>query len=162
MKLSLRPESMSCAEWEPSSEGHDAEEQDDGGGQQGGQLLGSLAGVALDGRQVARDEDHGEERDNEDDNDPVDVHNVLNESAPEVVHVVGDPVADESVAESLDTIERELEDCGSHHKEQGAPAWRTLAEGERSHQDRKVNEAVCLFASPGSADQCQTVGFSTL
>ena len=33
---------------------------------------------------------------------------------------------DDSVAEPLDTIESELEEGGSHHKDQGSPAWRFL------------------------------------
>ena len=113
---------MSRAEGEASSKGHDAEKQDYGGGKEGGQLPCSLAGVALDSRKVVRDKDHREERNNEDDYDAVDVYNILDESAPEVIHVVGDSVADESVAEPLDTIERELEDCGSHHKDRRAQA----------------------------------------
>ena len=44
---------------------------------------------------------------------------------------------DDSVAESLDTIESELEEGGSHHKDQGSPAWRFLVEGDRWDQDRK-------------------------
>ena len=83
------------------------------------------------------DKHYRQERYYKDDYDAVDVYNVLHQSTPEFIHVVGDSILDDSVAEPLDTIESELEEGGSHHKDQGSPAWRSLVEGECLDQDQK-------------------------
>ena len=119
------PERMTSEEGETGSEGDEAEQPYDCGGQQGGQL-GVL--LALDGRGVPDGPGHREQGDAEDDHDAVDVCHVLHEGGAQVAHGVGGSVPVESVTEPLDTIEEQLEGRGGDHQEGDAPVWRLLPE----------------------------------
>ena len=103
----------------------------------GGELLGSFPFVLLDRRDVVDNEQEGEEGKDDKEDQAVDIDNILNESPPQIVHVVVKPLLGETVSELLDAEEDHLEDCGTDDEDRDSSSRRKLGKGVTLGQLRR-------------------------
>ena len=100
--------------------------------QDGGELLSLLPLVLLDRRDVVNDEQEGEKGKDDEDDQAVDIDDILDEIAPEIVHIAVKPVPGETVSELLDAVEAQLEDCGTDDEDRDSSSRRKLGGGCQS------------------------------